>query len=99
MRKDKKIVAFLLIGCVFLVMLMNRRRNSIVVTTKMGQAIRIRTGTRLSPSDKREDTALQRAVSRKTKEQLGKGIPVARYDAKKKAVYVEYPDGRVQYQS
>lgn len=99
MWKDKKIVASLLIGCVFLAMLMNKRRNSIVVTTKTGQAVRIHTSTRLSPSDKREDTALQRVVLRKTKEQLKNGIPVARYDAKKKAVYVEYPDGRIQYQS
>lgn len=80
-------------------MLMSRRCNSIVVTTNTGQPIRIHTDARLSPSDKREDAALQRAVSQKTGEQLKKGIPVARYDAKKKAVYLEYPDGSVQYHS
>lgn len=26
-----------------------------------------------------------------------KGLPIAKYDAKKKQAYLEYPDGRIEY--
>lgn len=98
-KRYSKALGFFLIGCVIVAMMNRRRRPKIVVRTNGGKSLRICTSARLSPAERKEDIALQRAVSSKTREQLRQGIPVARYDAVKKAVYLEYPDGRIQYKS
>lgn len=56
-------------------------------------------GTSLSFADRVEDRKLRIHVKKAVQRQLLNGVPVARYDAKKKSVYMEYPDGTVEYQS
>lgn len=53
----------------------------------------------LRPSrvERREDSALQTAVFKKTQQQLASGVPVARYDATRRSVCLEYPDGHIEY--
>lgn len=53
----------------------------------------------LSPAERLEDWKLQRHVTRAVQRQLQSGTPVARYDASKRRVYLEYADGRVEFQS
>lgn len=50
-----------------------------------------------SHRERREDSALQTAVFKKTQQQLASGIPVARYDATRCSVCLEYPDGHIEY--
>lgn len=58
-----------------------------------------RQGDTLSPSERLEDKRLQRHVTRTVQRQLETGIPVARYDPSNRRVYLEYPDGRVEFQA
>ena len=39
--------------------------------------------------------SFREAVNRKLAKQAGKGLPVAKYDAKNNRVYYQYPDGRI----
>lgn len=39
--------------------------------------------------------SFRKSVSQKLAKQAGKGLPVAKYDARNDRVYYQYPDGRI----
>ncbi len=47
--------------------------------------------------DQDEVTRIQRGVRLHLKIQENNGVPVAKYDQKRKEPYLEYPDGRKDY--
>lgn len=50
------------------------------------------------PIDDQDEVArIQRGVRLHLKMQENNGVPVAKYDAKQKKPYLEYPDGRKEY--
>lgn len=58
----------------------------------------IRHVTENTPVDDRDEVVqIQRGVRLHLKMQENNGVPVARYDAKRKRPYLEYPDGRKEY--
>ncbi|MPL95087.1 hypothetical protein SDC9_41250 [bioreactor metagenome] len=56
---------------------------------------------RIGDNSKSEDAhmlhSFRVSVDSAVKKQLQDGVPVARYDVKKRKVYVEYPDGKIEY--
>lgn len=75
-----------------------RTKSGVVLHKKLYNGEVVYTvSSRPSHRERREDSALQTAVFRKTQQQLAAGIPVARYDAVKRSVCLEYPDGRIEY--
>lgn len=64
----------------------NRRKN-----------ITIRLGDNAQADDVRMLHSFKTSVDSAVQKQLSDGVPVARYDVKKRQVYVEYPDGTTKY--
>ena len=48
--------------------------------------------------DEQLDRVIRKGVAAHVKKLIRRGCPVAMYDAEKKAPYIQYPDGRREYE-
>lgn len=48
-------------------------------------------------SDEELTKRFNKAIKIENETSKAKGVPIVRYDAKKQAVYLEYPDGHTEY--
>lgn len=63
----------------------------------LNHSIHVKVVYRPSYFDRLEDRKIIDAVKSKVTRQLSSGVPVARYDIERRKVFLEYPDGRIEY--